>query len=207
MHDTGISTYQFIPYYASSIHKHTRILKSMDLYTCSSMIKLFEDSEPTGIKVNKPVLLETHSSGAVWESRWPSWAAVRPNEPSGFHGRKAILGKIQGDGRKFLDHLKSYFGLQISSQSLNEVHMFRLQPKSATKGEFFHIFLSLIVSSSRLMLPFDVWPSFPVTTWTLPYADFGKIIVLTSERSQIAIFSVHFSRFIITVACWTRPLT
>ena len=31
-----------------------------------------------------------HSSGAVWESRWPSWA-VRPNEPSGFGGRKAIL--------------------------------------------------------------------------------------------------------------------
>ena len=29
------------------------------------------------------------SSGAVWESRWPSWA-VRPNEPSGFRGRKAI---------------------------------------------------------------------------------------------------------------------
>ena len=31
-----------------------------------------------------------HSSGAVWESRWPSWA-VRPNEPSGFSGRKAKL--------------------------------------------------------------------------------------------------------------------
>ena len=31
-----------------------------------------------------------HSSGAVWESKWPSWA-VRPNEPSGFRGRKAIL--------------------------------------------------------------------------------------------------------------------
>ena len=31
-----------------------------------------------------------HSSAAVWESRWPSWA-VRPNEPSGFRGRKAIL--------------------------------------------------------------------------------------------------------------------
>ena len=28
--------------------------------------------------------------------------------------------------------------------------------KSATKGDFFHIFLSLIVSSSRRMLPFDV---------------------------------------------------
>ena len=31
-----------------------------------------------------------HSSGAVWESRWTSWA-VRPNEPSGFHGRKDLL--------------------------------------------------------------------------------------------------------------------
>ena len=31
-------------------------------------------------------------------------------------------GKIQGDGRKFLDRFKSYFGSQISSQSLNEVH-------------------------------------------------------------------------------------
>ena len=31
-----------------------------------------------------------HSSGAVWESRWPSWA-VRPNEPSGFRGRKELL--------------------------------------------------------------------------------------------------------------------
>ena len=30
------------------------------------------------------------SSGAVWESRWPSWA-FRPNEPCGFRGRKAIL--------------------------------------------------------------------------------------------------------------------
>ena len=30
------------------------------------------------------------TSGAVQESRWPSWAA-RPNEPSGFRGRKAIL--------------------------------------------------------------------------------------------------------------------
>ena len=40
----------------------------------------------------------------------------------------------------------SYFGSQISSQSLNEVYIYQLQPKSATKGDFFHIFLSLIVS-------------------------------------------------------------
>ena len=36
------------------------------------------------------------------------------------------LGKIQGDSRKFLDHFKSYFGSQISSQSLNVVHIYRL---------------------------------------------------------------------------------
>ena len=108
-------------------------------------------------------------------------------------------GKIQGDGRKFLDRFKNYFGSQISSQSLNDIHICRLQPKSATKGEFFclfvfpHIFWFLIVTSRRLMLPSDPWPSFPLTMWTLPYADFGKTIVLTTERSQIAIFSVPFS--------------
>ena len=31
-----------------------------------------------------------YSSGAVWESKWTSWA-VRPNEPSGFRGRKELL--------------------------------------------------------------------------------------------------------------------
>ena len=51
------------------------------------------------------------------------------------------LGKIQGDGRKFLNRFKSYFGSQISSQSLNEIHIYRLQPKSATKDDSFsHIF-------------------------------------------------------------------
>ena len=47
----------------------------------------------------------------------------------------------------------SYFGSQISSQSLNEVHIYQLQPKSATKRSSFfsHIFLSLIISSSRLV--------------------------------------------------------
>ena len=44
MHYAGISTYQFIPYYASAIHKHThtRILKPLT----------FEDSEPTGLRVD-----------------------------------------------------------------------------------------------------------------------------------------------------------
>ena len=34
-----------------------------------------------------------YSSGAVWESRWTSWA-VRPNEPSGFRGRKELLNRV-----------------------------------------------------------------------------------------------------------------
>ena len=55
------------------------------------------------------------------------------------NGQQIDLGKIQGDGRKFLDSFKSYFGSQISSQPLNETHICQLQPKSATKGDFFHI--------------------------------------------------------------------
>ena len=45
MNYDGISTRQFIPYHASAIHKrtHTRILKP------------FEDSEPTGLKVDIPL--------------------------------------------------------------------------------------------------------------------------------------------------------
>ena len=40
MQYVGISTYQFIPYYASAIHTHTCIFKP------------FEDSEPTGLNVD-----------------------------------------------------------------------------------------------------------------------------------------------------------
>ena len=43
-------------------------------------------------RARKRLHIGTHSSGAVRESRWPSWA-VRPNEPSGFRGRKAILNR------------------------------------------------------------------------------------------------------------------
>ena len=50
------------------------------------------------------------------------------------NGPVAVLGKIPEDGRKFLDRFKSYFGSKISSQLLNEAHIYQLQPKSATKG-------------------------------------------------------------------------
>ena len=42
MHYVGISTYQFIPYHASAIHKHTH----------TRILKPFEHSEPTGLKVD-----------------------------------------------------------------------------------------------------------------------------------------------------------
>ena len=48
---------------------------------------------------------------------------------------------LQGDGRKFLDRFKSYFGSQISPQSLNEIHIYRLQTKSATKDVFIYFCL------------------------------------------------------------------
>ena len=49
MQYVGISTYRFIPCYASAIHKHrsTRILKP------------FEDSEPTGLKVDTAAFLQS----------------------------------------------------------------------------------------------------------------------------------------------------
>ena len=43
-----------------------------------------------GVQKGHDTKRQGHSSGAVWESRWPS-RAVRPNEPSGFRGRKATL--------------------------------------------------------------------------------------------------------------------
>ena len=58
-------------------------------------------------------------------------------------------GKIQGDGRKFLDRFKRYFGSQISSQSLNEDYITNYSRNPQQKVSFFHIFLSLIVSSWR----------------------------------------------------------
>ena len=57
MHYFGISTYQFIPCSASDTHKHT--------HTC--ILKPFEDSKPTGLKVDIaghcPSYLHSHS---VW---------------------------------------------------------------------------------------------------------------------------------------------
>ena len=74
-----------------------------------------------------------------------------------------------------------------------------VQPRFATKGRVFS-YIIVFVSSSRRMLPFDVWLRFPVTTSLserLPWiacADFGKTkIVLTTTQRLIAFFSRTFS--------------
>ena len=66
MHYAGISTYQFISYSASAIHKHmpTRILKPS------------EDGEPTGLKVDiaLPSLYSTHTAiGQFSEAGLHEW--------------------------------------------------------------------------------------------------------------------------------------
>jgi len=45
--------------------------------------------------------------------------------------------------------LKVILGYKYHHKSLNLVYIYQLQPKSATKGDSFHILLSLIVSSWR----------------------------------------------------------
>ena len=51
--------------------------------------------------------------------------------------------KIHGDGRKYLDHFKSYFGSQISSQSLNEVHIYRFYSQNLQQKVSFIIYFCL----------------------------------------------------------------
>ena len=110
------------------------------------------------------------------------------------------VGKIQGDGRKFLDSFKSYFGSQISSQWLNEVHIYRLRTKSATKGEFLfqqYFCLWLFRVGACCPLTFDLVSQYQRERFLS--ADVGKAIVFTTQRSQIAFFSVHFPWFLIAV--------
>ena len=52
----------------------------------------YHKSSSDMFKMKKLQLYVSHSSGAVWESRWMSWA-VRPNEPSGFRGCKELLNR------------------------------------------------------------------------------------------------------------------
>ena len=64
-------------------------------YTVPTSVKSgpYSVSAEAGVRYKKwsPKFL-SHSSGAVCESRWTSWA-VRPDEPSGFRGRKDLLNR------------------------------------------------------------------------------------------------------------------
>ena len=56
------------------------------IHRCTAQCNIYSTIRSRAIQL-------THSWGAVWESRWPSWA-VGPNEPYGFHGRKAPCSHI-----------------------------------------------------------------------------------------------------------------
>ena len=113
------------------------------------------------------------------------------------------FGKIQGDGRKFLQRFKSYLGSKIS-QSLNEIHIYRLQPKSANVS-FFH-FHFCFCCCCCLWLSVWVGACCPLTFDLVSQkqrerflsADFGKTIVLTTRRSQ---FAKNFRTFSVVFNC------
>ena len=63
---------------------------SVDNMTCFDLLYDRDGGIVSLVYITSQFWRGGQSSGAVWESRWPSWA-VRPNEPSGFRGRKAIL--------------------------------------------------------------------------------------------------------------------
>ena len=84
------------PVHFHLLHRHLHLLHRH----CRSIVLIFFSSanfswlEPER-HLNNSYMVKNRcrtpqSSGAVWKSRWPSWA-FRPNEPYGFCGRKATL--------------------------------------------------------------------------------------------------------------------
>ena len=77
-------------------HWDTRLLQLQcqhHLHACATENTIPNINKPYGFCGCLPCLLtywKSHSSGAVWELRWPS-CALRPNELSGFRGRKELL--------------------------------------------------------------------------------------------------------------------
>ena len=62
---------------------------------------------------------------------------------------------------------------QFLSHSLNQVHMiistdYSQNPQQKVSFLVVVFWYSLDFVSSQRMLPFDIWPSFPVTTWMFP---------------------------------------
>ena len=117
-------------------------------------------------------------------------------------------------GNSSVERFKSYFGSQISSQSLNEIHIYRLQPKSATKGELHGFLIVFVFEFSRVgacCRPLTaVWPSFPVNVnVSLAPILARQSYVLTTQRSQIAFPPLQWVSFSVLlgppVAWLTRP--
>ena len=83
----------FLLMLASCIYNYAYFMFTWDRYCFEECLTPVEyDVSLTNIEGNQHTLQAAHSSGAVWESRWTSWA-VRPDEPSGFRGRKELLNR------------------------------------------------------------------------------------------------------------------
>ena len=118
-----------------------------------------------------------HSSGAVWELRWPSWA-VRPNEPSGFRGRKAIVNRAhaliglslsllcQPTSEDTKHHLKD--GRKAVSTSVDSTASW-LTTESLT-GTVSTSFASIVVERVCGLDPSTLWAAVPTLTCRWPFA-------------------------------------
>ena len=73
MHYVGISTYQFTLYYACAIHKHTH----------THILKPFEDSEPTGLKVDTAKC--TSLPPTLMQKSFWGWQCSMCSHPHGSH--------------------------------------------------------------------------------------------------------------------------
>ena len=98
---------------------------------------------------------------------------------------KKSLGKIQGDGRKFLD--VSYFGSQISSQSLNEVHIYQLHFSFYSQN----LQQKVTYSQGELFFPYNFSLSLTVSSWchTMQMANKAEIKVLLGKQSLLSLTS------------------
>ena len=134
--------------------------------------------------------LSWSNSSMVFSGRWTSWVKFKETVGNSWAVLKVIL------GHKY--HHSHYMRSISADYSQN--------PQQKVSFLLLHI-LSLIVSSSRRMLHFDVWPSFPVTNVN---ASLMPILARQSYSRlnvfRLQFFSVHFPCFLIAVACLTRPL-
>ena len=136
----------------NSVHRSPQpFSSSRSCRTTQTLIGKWTGKGGGGGGVSQSGLEYKHTSSDRQASGWlvSSWILTSRQPHWRIPGRIThliLFGKIQGDGRKFLDRFKSYFGSQISSQSFMRSISTEYSLNPQQKVIFFHhIFLSLIV--------------------------------------------------------------